>query len=113
MLRDVIVVTTPYVPGYEVVRVLGLVYGLTVRARGFGGKLIAAVEGVFGGEITAYTEECIKAREEALNRMKENARRLGANAVISADFETSDIIGGTATLFSVYGTAVIVRPTTG
>ncbi len=105
-----IVVTTPTVPGYEIVKVLGTVHGLTVRTRGVGGKIVAAVEGVFGGEVTSYSYEAEKARNESLHRLTEEARKLGASAIVGADFETSDILQGTATLFSAYGTAVIVRP---
>ncbi len=105
-----IVVTTPTVPGYEIVKVLGTVHGLTVRTRGVGGKIVAAVEGVFGGEVTSYSYEAEKARNESLQRLTEEARKLGASAIVGADFETSDILQGTATLFSAYGTAVIVRP---
>ena len=108
--KDIIVVTTPDLPGYEIVKVLGTIHGLTVRTRGVGGKFVAGIEGIFGGEVTAYTSECEKARRESLNRLIENARRLGANAVISVDFETSDILQGTATLFSAYGTAVTAKP---
>jgi len=105
-----IVVTTPTVPGYEVVKVLGTVHGLTVRTRGVGGKIVAGIEGILGGEVTAYTHECEKARVESLNRLKENAARMGANAVIGVDFETSDILQGTATVFGTWGTAVVVKP---
>ncbi|UCC28116.1 MAG: heavy metal-binding domain-containing protein [Candidatus Bathyarchaeota archaeon] len=107
---EMIVVTTPTVPGYEIVKVLGTVHGLTVRTRGVGGKIVAAVEGVFGGEVTSYSYEAEKARNESLQRLTEEARKLGASAIVGADFETSDILQGTATLFSAYGTAVIVRP---
>lgn len=109
-MSEVIVVTTPSLPGYEVVKVLGAIHGLTVRTRGVGGKLVAGIEGMFGGEVTAYTSECEKARRESLERLVENARRIGANAVLAADFETADILNGTATVFSVYGTAVIAKP---
>jgi len=105
-----IVVTTPNLPGYEIVKVLGTIHGLTVRTRGVGGKIVAGIEGIFGGEVTAYTSECEKARRESLNRLIENARRIGANAILSVDFETADILNGTATVFSAYGTAVIARP---
>ena len=105
----IIVVTTPTVPGYQVVRVLGPVHGLTVRTRGIGGKIAAGVQGIFGGEVTAYTSECEKARRESLSRLIESARRVGANAVIGVDFETSDILQGTATVFASYGTAAIVE----
>lgn len=109
-MSEVIVVTTPNLPGYEIVKVLGTVHGLTVRTRGVGGKIFAGIEGIFGGEVTAYTSECEKARRESLNRLIENARRIGANAILSVDFETADILQGTATVFSAYGTAVIAEP---
>ena len=109
--KTVLVVTTPTVPGYEIVKVLGPVHGLTVRTRGVGGKIIAGIEGMFGGEVTSYSSEVEKARRESLNRLIENAAKMGANAVIGADFETSDILQGTATVFSAYGTAVTIKPT--
>lgn len=105
-----IVVTTPTLPGYRVVKVLGVVTGLTVRTRGVGGKFVAGIEGMFGGEVTSYSSEAEKARRESLQRLIDNATAMGANAVIGADFETSDILQGTATLFSAYGTAVVVEP---
>ena len=108
--KEIIVVTTPTLPGYEIVKILGPVHGLTVRTRGVGGKIVASIEGVFGGEVTSYTSECEKARRESLDRLVEKAKRMGANAIIGVDFETSDILQGTATLFSAYGTAVIVKP---
>ncbi len=107
---QIIVVTTPTIAGYEIVRVLGVVHGLTVRTRGVGGKIVAGIEGMFGGEVTSYSSEAEKARSESLARLIDNARKMGANAVVRADFETSDILQGTATLFSAYGTAVILGP---
>jgi len=104
------VVTTPTLPGYRVVKVLGVVHGLTVRTRGVGGKFVAGIEGMFGGEVTTYSSEAEKARRESLQRLIDKAKRMGANAVIATDFETSDILQGTATLFSAYGTAVVVEP---
>jgi len=108
--KELIVVTTPTLPGYEIVKVLGEVHGLTVRTRGVGGKIVAGIEGILGGEVTSYSSECEKARRESLDRLVENAERMGANAVVGADFETSDILRGTATVFATYGTAVIVKP---
>ena len=107
---QMMVVTTPTLPGYNVVKVLGIVTGLTVRTRGVGGKFVAGIEGMFGGEVTSYSSEAEKARRESLQRLIDKAKAAGANAVIGADFETSDILQGTATLFSAYGTAVIVKP---
>ena len=108
--QSILVVTTPTVAGYEIVKVLGAVSGITVRTRGVGGKFIAGIEGMFGGEVTSYTSECEKARNESLQRLTENASRLGANAIVGTDFETSDILQGTATTFSAYGTAAIIKP---
>ncbi len=108
--KQLIVVTTPTVPGYQIVKVLGAVHGLTVRTRGVGGKIVAGIEGIFGGEVTSYTSEAEKARRDSLERLIEKATKMGANAIVGADFETSDILRGTATLFSAYGTAVIVKP---
>jgi len=108
--KQVMVVTTPTLPGYEIVKVLGEVHGLTVRTRGVGGKIVAGIEGIFGGEVTSYTSECEKARRESLERLIQNAKRMGANAVLGVDFETSDILQGTATVFGAYGTAAIVKP---
>jgi len=107
---QVIVVTTPTLPGYQIVKVLGAVHGITVRTRGIGGKIVAGIEGIFGGEVTSYSSEAEKARRDSLERLIENATKMGANAIVGADFETSDILQGTATLFSAYGTAVIVEP---
>lgn len=109
-VQDVIVTTTPAVPGYEIVKTLGVIHGLTVRTRGVGGKIVAGIESVVGGEVTAYTSECEKARKESLERLVQNARTVGANAVIGTDFETSDILNGTATIFAAHGTAVIIKP---
>ena len=108
--KQIIVVTTPTLPGYRIVKVLGTVHGLTVRTRGVGGKIVAGIEGIFGGEVTSYTSEAEKARRDSMKRLVENATRIGANAIVGTDFETSDILQGTATLFSSYGTAVIVEP---
>ena len=108
---EVIVVTTPTVSGYDIVKVLGAVHGLTVRTRGVGGKIVAGIQGMFGGEVTSYSSEAEKARRDSLKRLVEKAAEMGANAIVGADFETSDILRGTATLFSAYGTAVVIEPT--
>jgi len=105
----VLVVTTPSVPGYRIVKVLGAVHGLTVRTRGVGGKIVAGIEGIFGGEVTSYSSEAEKARRDSLERLIDRAQQMGANAIVGADFETSDILRGTATLFSAYGTAVVIE----
>jgi uncharacterized protein YbjQ (UPF0145 family) len=107
---EILVVTTPTIPGYRILRVVGPVYGTTIRSRGVGGRLVAGIESIFGGEITSYVSELENARRESLQRLMENARKMGANAVLSMDFETSDILHSSAVIFSAYGTAVIIQP---
>ncbi|MGY5858959.1 MAG: YbjQ family protein [Candidatus Thorarchaeota archaeon] len=109
MTEEIAVLTLPHFPGYRIVRIIGVVHGLTVRTRGVGGKISASISGIFGGEVHSYTEECERSKAEALERLRMNAQQMGANAVIGADFETSDILAGTATVFSAYGTAVVVE----
>ena len=82
---------------------------MTVRSRGVGGRVVAGIEYMVGGEITAYVSECAKARNESLARLITNAKKMGANAVIKIDFETSELFVGMV-LFSAYGTAVVAKP---
>lgn len=104
------VVTTPTLAGYRILRVVGPVYGMTIRSRGVGGKFVAGIQSMFGGEITSYVSELENARRESLERLVENARKTGANAILNTDFETSDILQSTAIVFSTYGTAAVVEP---
>ena len=103
-----VTVTTPTVPGYQVTKILGIVTGLTARTRGVGGKFVAGIQSMLGGEVSAFTSEIEKARGEAMERMKVKARQLGANAIIGLDIETSDVLQGTV-LISATGTAVIIE----
>ena len=103
-----IVVTTPTVPGYKIVKVIAPVFGLSIRTRGALGKIMAGIEGFLGGEIESFRKECEKARIQSLRRMVEQAETMGANAIVGVDFETSNILES-ATIFSSYGTAVIVE----
>ena len=103
-----VVVTTPTIPGYRVTRILGLVSGLTARTRGMGGKFVAGIQSMLGGEVSAFTMEIQKARVESVQRMQQQAQEMGANAVIGLDIESSDLIG--AIVISATGTAVVVEP---
>jgi uncharacterized protein YbjQ (UPF0145 family) len=103
-----IVVTTETVIGRRTVRCLGLVRGNTIRARHIGRDILAALRNVIGGEIIEYTKLIAEAREQSLDRMQAEAKRLGANAIVSVRFTTSVIIGGAAELLA-YGTAVVVE----
>lgn len=111
--EEIIIVTMPSIPGFRITKILGPISGITVRSRGVGGKIVAGVEGFFGGEITMYSAECERARQESLDRLVERAKELGVNAILGADFETSDIMQGTATVFAAYGTAVMIEPIEG
>ncbi|MCE4611815.1 MAG: YbjQ family protein [Desulfurococcales archaeon] len=105
---DILVATTDTVPGYRVVKVLGVVSGSSVRARHLGRDIVATVRTILGGEVKEYTELLAHAREEALSRMKEKARKMGANAVIGFRFATS-MIGGRTSEILAYGTAVVLE----
>ena len=100
-----IVVTSPDIPGKKVVRTLGIVRGSTVRATHIGRDIMAVLRNIVGGEVNEYTKMLAESREQALDRMMSDAKRLGANAVISARFATSSISAGAAEIL-VYGTAV-------
>jgi uncharacterized protein YbjQ (UPF0145 family) len=102
-----IVVTANRVSGKRTVRTLGLVRGNTIRARHIGKDIMAVLRNVVGGEVSEYTKLLAESREQALDRMVEEARGLGANAIISLRFQTSMIMGGAAELLA-YGTAVVV-----
>ena len=108
--RDFVVVTTPTVSGYRIIEVLGIVSGLSPRTRGVGGVLKGALQSLGGGEVTAFTSEIEKARVEAISRAINNARKLGANAIIGLDIETSDLGESYITLLSATGTAVKIEP---
>ena len=108
---EFIITTTPSVEGYRIKKILGVVTGLTPRTRGVGGKFIAGIQSMFGGEVTAFTTELEKARIEAIQRVKSKALELGANAIVGLDMETSDL--GTQSgivVISATGTAVILEP---
>jgi uncharacterized protein YbjQ (UPF0145 family) len=100
-----IVVTTPEVAGSEVIEVLGLVRGSSVRTKHLGKDLIASLRNVAGGEIYEYTKMLAQAREQAIDRMVEEAQLLGADAVIAVRFQTSMVMKGAAEMLC-YGTAV-------
>ena len=102
-----IVTTTPYVGGHSVSETKGHVFGLVVRSRGFAGNLTASLRSLVGGEIHEYTELLEDTRRQALDRMVQNATLMGANAVISMRFDSSEI-GNTMSEIVAYGTAVVV-----
>jgi uncharacterized protein YbjQ (UPF0145 family) len=96
------------VPGRRVVKHLGLVQGSTVRAKHVGKDLLAGLKNIVGGELKSYTELLLEARQEATERMVEQAEAVGANAVLNVRFSTSSITQGAAELLA-YGTAVVLE----
>lgn len=96
------------VPGKRVVRHLGLVQGSTVRAKHAGRDIMAGFKNLVGGELKGYTDLLQDARESALERLKEQAEELGANAVINVRFATSAITAGASEILA-YGSAVVVE----
>jgi len=102
-----IVVTTEQIEGKKIVETLGLVRGSTIRARHVGHDIMAGLRNIVGGEIKDYTVMLAQAREEALQRMVEQAEKMGANAIVGARFVTAMVMSGAAEMVA-YGTAVKV-----
>ena len=100
--------TTDTIPGKTISKHLGLVRGNTIRARHVGRDLLAHLRNLVGGEIVEYTKLLAESREQALDRMTEEANRLGANAVIGLRFSTAEIESHAAEILA-YGTAVVVE----
>ena len=104
-----IVATAPFIAGHRVVETKGQTFGLVVRSRGFSGNLIAGLRSLAGGEIHEYTQLLEDTRRQALDRLVKNATLMGANAVISFRFDSSEM-ATTMTEIVAYGTAVVVQP---
>jgi uncharacterized protein YbjQ (UPF0145 family) len=100
--------TTDTIPGKTIVKHLGLVRGNTIRARHVGKDILAGLRNLVGGEIVEYTKLMAESREQALDRMTEEAKRLGANAIVGLRFSTAEIENHAAEILA-YGTAVVVE----
>ena len=109
MNESMLVVTTNDVPGYEVVKVYGEVFGVLVRSRNLISNIGAGLKAIIGGEIGGYTKLLSDSRTEAIERMKAAAAEKGANAVLMMRFDTGDI-GTSMNEVAAYGTAVTIRP---
>ena len=103
-----IIVTAENLPDLKIVRTLGIVRGSTIRSRHLGSDILAVFRNLVGGEIHEYVKLLGEAREQAIDRMVEEAESLGANAIICTRFATSEVMKGAAELM-VYGTAVVVE----
>ena len=96
--------------GHRVTNTLGQVFGVVVRSRGIGGNIVAGLRSIVGGEINEYTEMLEEARRHAVDRMVQNATAMGANAIITMRFDSSEL-GQTMSEIVAYGTAVTLEVT--
>ena len=103
-----ILVTTPTIQNKEITNTLGIARGSTVRARNVGQDIFAGLKNLIGGEISEYTKLQAQSREQALQRMQEDAKQLGANAVVNVRLTTSMVMQGCSEILA-YGTAVIIK----
>ena len=102
-----LIATAPFIAGWKVVETRGHVFGLVVRSRGLGGNIMAGLRSLGGGEIHEYTSLLEDTRRQAIDRMVQNATMMGANAVISFRFDSSEL-ANTMSEIVAYGTAVVV-----
>lgn len=107
-MSNIIVTTTETVAGREITEILGIAKGSTVRARNIGRDIGAGLKSIIGGEIKAYSEMTVAARDEAYNRMTNQALDMGADAVVNVRFTTSMVMAGASEMLA-YGTAVKLR----
>lgn len=103
-----IIVTTDQIEGKKIVEVKGLVKGNTIRARNIGRDILAGLKNIVGGEVSDYTKMMAESREQALDRMEDSAKSMGANAIVALRFVTTSVMDGAAELLA-YGTAVIIE----
>jgi|TARA_Y100000310_G_scaffold342610_1_gene446564 uncharacterized protein YbjQ (UPF0145 family) len=103
-----IVTNTEEIPGKRIVTCYGVVSGSTVRAKHAGRDIMASLKNIVGGELKGYTELLIEARDQAMDRIKNQAQQLGANAVVNVRFSTSSVAAGASEIY-IYGTAVTVE----
>ncbi len=102
------ITTSSQITGQTITDTIGIVRGNTIRVRHLGRDIMASFRMLIGGEIQDYTKMMGEAREQAMDRMTDEARQLGANAIVDVRFSTSYIMAGAAEIL-VYGTAVIVK----
>ena len=103
-----ITTTTDFIPDQEISDILGIARGSTVRARNIGNDIFAGLKNIVGGEIDEYTKLQAQSREQALQRMIDDAQRMGADAVLNVRFTTSMVMQGAAEILA-YGTAVKLK----
>jgi uncharacterized protein YbjQ (UPF0145 family) len=105
---EMILTTTEHIPNREVVEILGIARGSTVRSRHIGRDIVAVIKSIIGGEVGEYTKLQADSREQALQRMTEDAKTMGADAIITVRLTTTMVSAGAAEILA-YGTAVKLR----
>ena len=108
VLNDSLVTTAFELPGYRVVRNIGLVRGITVRSRSIVGNFFGSLQSLLGGNITIYTQLCEQARGETYKDMLMHARQRGANAIIGVRYDATELMPGLTEVLC-YGTAVVIE----
>jgi uncharacterized protein YbjQ (UPF0145 family) len=108
-MQNSMITTALELPGYVVIRNLGVVRGITVRSRSVVGNFFGGLQSIFGGNISIYSNLCEKARAETYQLMCEHARALGANAIIAMRYDATEVMPGLTEVLC-YGSAVIVEP---
>lgn len=108
-MQNAMVTTGPTLPGYRIVRNLGVVRGITVRSRSVVGNFLGGIQSLFGGNISVYAELCEKARIDAYNLMCRHALQHNANAVVSMRYDATELMAGLTEVLC-YGCAVEVEP---
>lgn len=108
MKKEILLSNTDFLPGRQILEVIDVVRGNTVRARNIGRDIVAGLRNIVGGEIVEYTKLLAESREQALGRMLADAERIGADAVINVRFMTSMVMQNAAEILA-YGTAVKLK----
>jgi len=110
-MKNSMVTTAFTLPGYKVVKNLGVVRGITVRSRSIVGNVLGGLQSLFGGNITIYTDLCEQARSETYSLMCQHAQQLGANAIIAVRYDATELMAGLTEVLC-YGTAVVAEAET-
>ena len=108
LLDDSMITTAPELPGFVVIRNLGIVRGITVRSRSIVGNFFGGLQTILGGNITIYSELCERARQDTYRDMLQHARQRGANGIIAMRYDATELMAGLTEVLC-YGTAVVVQ----
>jgi len=110
-MQNSMITTALELPGYRIVRNIGVIRGITVRSRSIIGNIFGGLQSLLGGNITIYTSLCERARADTYELMCSHARQLGANAVVAMRYDATELMAGLTEVLC-YGTAVLVEPST-